>query len=37
MYEPKALDFVVFGDTSHTRGIVTLPHEIRAVVEEGAG
>jgi energy-coupling factor transporter ATP-binding protein EcfA2 len=37
MYEPKALDFVVFGDTSHARGIVTLPHEIRAEVEEGGG
>jgi ABC-type polysaccharide/polyol phosphate transport system ATPase subunit len=32
MYEPKALDFVVFGDSA--RGIVTLPSEIRAVVED---
>jgi ABC-type polysaccharide/polyol phosphate transport system ATPase subunit len=31
-----ALDFVVFGGTSHPRGVVDLPHEIEAAVEEVA-
>jgi ABC-type polysaccharide/polyol phosphate transport system ATPase subunit len=32
LYEPKALDFVVFGGEAHARGVVTLPSEIEAVV-----
>jgi ABC-type polysaccharide/polyol phosphate transport system ATPase subunit len=34
LYEPKALDFVVFGGNAHSRGIVSLPCEIEATVEE---
>jgi hypothetical protein len=30
-----AIDFVVFGGEAHPRGIVSLPHEISAVVESG--
>jgi ABC-2 type transport system ATP-binding protein len=35
LYEPKALDFVIFGEDSHPRGIVTLPSSVEAVVEDG--
>ncbi len=34
LYEPKALDFVVFGSDTHGRGVVTLPSEIEAIAEE---
>jgi energy-coupling factor transporter ATP-binding protein EcfA2 len=34
LYEPKALDFVVFGGEAHSRGVVSLPSEIEAMVEE---
>jgi ABC-type polysaccharide/polyol phosphate transport system ATPase subunit len=37
LYINSAMDFVVFGGDSHSRGIVSLPHEIEAVVESGAG
>jgi ABC-type polysaccharide/polyol phosphate transport system ATPase subunit len=32
LYEPKALGFVVFGGETHSRGVVSLPSEIEAVV-----
>jgi ABC-type polysaccharide/polyol phosphate transport system ATPase subunit len=32
LYVNSALDFVVFGGDGHPRGIVSLPHEIEAVV-----
>jgi ABC-type polysaccharide/polyol phosphate transport system ATPase subunit len=34
LYEPKALGFVVFGGETHSRGVVSLPNEIEAVVRE---
>jgi ABC-type polysaccharide/polyol phosphate transport system ATPase subunit len=37
LYVHDAIDFVVFGGEAHPRGIVTLPHEIEAVVEAGGG
>jgi ABC-type polysaccharide/polyol phosphate transport system ATPase subunit len=36
LYEPKALDFVVFGTDTHGRGVVTLPSEIEAITEEAS-
>jgi ABC-2 type transport system ATP-binding protein len=36
LYINSAIDFVVFGGDAHSRGIVSLPHEIEAVVESGA-
>jgi ABC-type polysaccharide/polyol phosphate transport system ATPase subunit len=36
LYVHNAVDFVVFGGESHTRGIVDLPFEIKAAVESGA-
>ena len=33
LYVHNAVDFVVFGGDAHSRGIVSLPHEIEAVVE----
>jgi ABC-2 type transport system ATP-binding protein len=35
LYVHNAVDFVVFGGTPHSRGVVSLPHEIEAVVEGG--
>ena len=35
LYDPNALDFVVFGGDAHSRGIVFLPSEIEAVAEDG--
>jgi ABC-type polysaccharide/polyol phosphate transport system ATPase subunit len=35
LYVNNAVDFVVFGGDSHSRGVVFLPHEIEAVVESG--
>jgi ABC-2 type transport system ATP-binding protein len=35
LYEKNALDFVVFGGEAHSRGVVFLPSEIEAKVEEG--
>ena len=37
LYINSAIDFVVFGGDSNPGGIVSLPHEIEAVVESGAG
>jgi ABC-type polysaccharide/polyol phosphate transport system ATPase subunit len=34
LYEPNALDFVVFGGDAHSRGVVSLPSEIEAVAED---
>jgi ABC-2 type transport system ATP-binding protein len=34
LYEPNALDFVVFGGPAHGRGVVSLPSEIEAVAED---
>ncbi len=36
LYVHDAIDFVVFGGETHSRGIVSLPHRIEAVVEAGA-
>jgi ABC-type polysaccharide/polyol phosphate transport system ATPase subunit len=36
LYVNSAIDFVVFGGDSHSRGIVSLPHEVEAVIESGA-
>jgi ABC-2 type transport system ATP-binding protein len=33
LYVNSAIDFVVFGGDTHSRGIVSLPHEVEAVVE----
>jgi ABC-2 type transport system ATP-binding protein len=33
LYVQSVIDFVVFGGASHLRGIVSLPHQIEAVVE----
>jgi ABC-2 type transport system ATP-binding protein len=35
LYVHDAIDFVVFGGEAQPRGIVSLPHEISAVVERG--
>jgi ABC-type polysaccharide/polyol phosphate transport system ATPase subunit len=35
LYVNSAIDFVVFGGDTHSRGIVSLPHEVRAVIEDG--
>jgi ABC-type polysaccharide/polyol phosphate transport system ATPase subunit len=37
LYVHNAVDFVVYGGDTHSRGVVFLPHEIEAVVESGAG
>ncbi len=37
LYVHNAVDFVVFGGETHSRGIVFLQHEIDAVVEGGGG
>jgi ABC-type polysaccharide/polyol phosphate transport system ATPase subunit len=37
LYVHNAVDFVVFGGETHSRGIVFLQHEIDAVVEGGDG
>ncbi|HSR94706.1 MAG TPA: ABC transporter ATP-binding protein [Solirubrobacterales bacterium] len=37
LYVHNAVDFVVFGGETHSRGIVFLPHEIDAVVEDEEG
>jgi ABC-type polysaccharide/polyol phosphate transport system ATPase subunit len=34
LYEPNALNFVVFGGDVHSRGVVVLPSEIEAVAED---
>jgi ABC-type polysaccharide/polyol phosphate transport system ATPase subunit len=34
LHKENALDFVVFGGEAHSRGVVSLPNEIEAVVEE---
>ena len=34
LYEPNALDFVVFGGDAVTRGVVSLPGEIEVVAED---
>ncbi len=36
LYAHGAVDFVVFGGEAHPRGVVSLPHRIEAVVENGA-
>ena len=33
LYEPKALDFLVFGGNPHARGVVDLPSEVEVEVE----
>lgn len=35
LYVHNAVDFVVFGGDAHSRGVVSLPHRIEAVVEGG--
>jgi ABC-type polysaccharide/polyol phosphate transport system ATPase subunit len=35
LYVHNAVDFVVYGGQPHSRGVVSLPHEIDAVVESG--
>jgi hypothetical protein len=37
LYVQSAVDFVVFGGVSHSRGIVSLPHRIEATVEGRGG
>ena len=36
LYAHDAIDFVVFGGEAQPRGIVSLPHEISAIVESGS-
>jgi hypothetical protein len=36
LYVNSAVDFVVFGGDTHSRGIVSLPHEVKAVIGDGA-
>jgi ABC-2 type transport system ATP-binding protein len=35
LYVHNAVDFVVFGGDGHSRGVVSLPHEIEAVIAGG--
>jgi ABC-type polysaccharide/polyol phosphate transport system ATPase subunit len=35
LYVQSAIDFIVFGGEAHLRGLVSLPHEIEAIVEKG--
>jgi ABC-type polysaccharide/polyol phosphate transport system ATPase subunit len=35
LYVHNAVDFVVYGGESHSRGVVTLPHKIEAAVKGG--
>jgi ABC-2 type transport system ATP-binding protein len=35
LYVHNAVDFVVYGGPAHSRGVVSLPHRIEAVVEDG--
>ena len=37
LYVNSAIDFVVFGGDTHSRGIVSLPHEVKAVIADGQG
>ncbi|HXS47220.1 MAG TPA: ABC transporter ATP-binding protein [Solirubrobacterales bacterium] len=37
LYVHNAVDFVVYGGEQHSRGVVTLPHEIEAVVRGPEG
>ncbi|MCW2987280.1 MAG: hypothetical protein JWM24_218 [Solirubrobacterales bacterium] len=37
LYVNSAIDFIVFGGDTHSSGIVSLPHEVKAVVGDGQG
>jgi ABC-type polysaccharide/polyol phosphate transport system ATPase subunit len=37
LYVNSAIDFVVFGGDTHSRGIVSLPHEVKATIGNGQG